>query len=727
MSPFVKYLWHRYRKQCRYKSYEWQPLAGDDIRILTLLPGQFDDEIRIHFTHRELGKTLPPGWAVYESIDGRYMFIEWLNQEEGVFRSATWTHPDPGVDPSLYKPPCYEAPGSSSHAYEAISYVWGSQDDPGLAFVQTSKGMPAGTVSIGRNLESALRHLRYEDKPRKLWVDAICINQADYAEKSVQVRRMARIYQSVSRVIAWIGPAMHGSDLAMATLQYLGAQVLNTVDGWIVPSPDAQEEGWFKANQELSYGPEIVDALQRLLSRAWFSRRWVVQEITLANPTALLQCGRRAIPWFCLRHATMCLVGKSSLQEGVRDAMNDVWHVAQNHCAINVASTFSSLGGTACSDPMDSVYALLGVMPPKFAAKVEVDYSASLESMFRNVFLAHVSHVQRWELFSCDLKHRICGGPSWVPDLASCDRTVDLDTQFSSGYSRICVTYTDADILDLIGLRCATVVTATSAVSGRSVDQVQLVRSWEPPDMDTATYVTGNPLSDVFARTLLQDRTKDRWPGVQQFLYLEDWIACGGNGLFGPAARSATEESFNPFDSTKPSARFAHAACFGRSFVTTAEGYVGLGPDGVESGDVICVLLGCSCPVVLRPLPNDRYLLVGNAFVYGLHDAIPLLGPLPPEWCMKLYQYTGHSDRALFRFANQKTGELTAEDPRLEPHREWERVYLDDIGMDLTGDDPMVFDFFRHNTTGELINYDPRMLPEALEARGVQLRTFALV
>lgn len=249
------------------RPYEWQALAGDDVRILTLLPGRFDDELRIQIAHtqlptaatstgtrmtrKDLEGTLPSGWTVYESLDGRYLFVEWLDKTEQTLQSCSWTHPDPDIDSSLYEPAVYEAPGPQNHAFEALSYVWGSEDDPGLAFVQTSAGISTRTISIGRNLESALRHLRYGDKPRKLWVDAICINQTDDDEKSVQVRRMSRIYQSAYRVVAWIGPKADGSDVAMSTLEYLGFQVVAALDGMGFGSPDAQEEDWQMPTTEL--------------------------------------------------------------------------------------------------------------------------------------------------------------------------------------------------------------------------------------------------------------------------------------------------------------------------------------------------------------------------------------------------------------------------------------------------------------------------------------------
>ena len=197
----VKFIWPRQEKR-RHQPYHWQPLADNDIRVLTLLPGRFRHDIRIRIDHipfqetgpsdgarlsrRELQQTLPPGWTVHEGLDGRFIFIQWYDQEARITQSTSWTHPDPELDRSLYEAPAYEPPGPTNHAFEALSYVCGSQDDPTCAFVEGSTGTSSGMVLIGRNLEAALRHLRYEDRPRKLWVDAVCINQADDDEKSVE-------------------------------------------------------------------------------------------------------------------------------------------------------------------------------------------------------------------------------------------------------------------------------------------------------------------------------------------------------------------------------------------------------------------------------------------------------------------------------------------------------------------------------------------------------------
>lgn len=57
----------------------------------------------------------------------------------------------------------------------------------------------------------------------------------------------------------------------------------------------------------------------------------------------------------------------------------------------------------------------------------------------------------------------------------------------------------------------------------------------------------------------------------------------------------------------------------GRNLFVTGQGYIGLGPLEVRSGDIICVPHGSEYPIVLRP-EEYHYLLVGNAHVYGLME-----------------------------------------------------------------------------------------------------------
>lgn len=84
--------------------------------------------------------------------------------------------------------------------YNALSYMWGSPD----AFRVIS--VDGRSVQVRENLWSALIHLRSKEDVVVLWVDAVCINQADTEERSSQVAQMGRIYQRATQVMIWVGP-----------------------------------------------------------------------------------------------------------------------------------------------------------------------------------------------------------------------------------------------------------------------------------------------------------------------------------------------------------------------------------------------------------------------------------------------------------------------------------------------------------------------------------------
>ena len=65
------------------------------------------------------------------------------------------------------------------------------------------------TLQVTSNLELALRHLRWEKRARTLWIDALCINQRDDAEKLIQFQRIDVVYANASPVVVWLG-GYHG-------------------------------------------------------------------------------------------------------------------------------------------------------------------------------------------------------------------------------------------------------------------------------------------------------------------------------------------------------------------------------------------------------------------------------------------------------------------------------------------------------------------------------------
>ncbi|KAM0166671.1 hypothetical protein ACHAQE_001191 [Botrytis cinerea] len=721
--------------------FQYDPLedATRDIRLIRLLPGKAHDHLWINLFQQELvatrqdrvkcpspddvQHTLPNHWEVSETIEGRLLYTQVTDN----ITTTTWEHPAKNVEVLRSNPPATGDLSSSASSFEALSYVWGPQTDQVEIQVIprfSTHGLvlnPGGSLYVGQSLANALRHLRYENEARTLWIDALSIDQDNKDEKQAQVRRMKEIYRLAPRVIIWLGLGTANSRIALSTLEYLGTQVEVTLNGRRFASPGAEQKSWFGEKVDLPYTVATWKAIHDLLDRPYFRRLWVIQEVSLASDLSIVKCGDRSLPLVLFRKAVACLYSKSNLQyKGLRELVLECVRITESHHGKTLMALFENSRQQQCQNPKDKIYGIIGLAPKRFAKLIRPDYSddVPITDTYRDMFLDHLRHFGRWELFSCEQSDRKIQGPSWVPDWTSLDVPGwGSRQQYSAGHSKICFTYREPNILEVAGIRAATVIQVDKpVVSNDPVIDLTTVRGWEPDNLYGKDYVTGDDLSDAYAITLLQHRLRDRWPMNSYMPTLKKWKSqTTVPAEFGEEARS--ENMVEGFDRTNSLSNRGYNCVLRRALFFTAEGYLGLGPRAMQPGDIISVVLGCDPPMVLRPRADGAFELVGYCFVYGLNDAISLLGPLPSPWRVQLRRYKNSMFREVYHFFNPTTGETTASDPRLEPDSVWERVEIENLGRDLEPDDPTICDFFKSKKTGNLINYDPRLLPEALEER----------
>jgi heterokaryon incompatibility protein (HET) len=151
----------------------------------------------------------------------------------------------------------------TSHPYEALSYVWGSGDKPHSIIIDNQK------LAVTENLYKALLHLQDRKIPRPIWVDALCINQADEKEKELQIQFMAAIYAKASRVIVWLGEAQDDSDRALDSIR-------TACEKSAIPSDTEPFE----------------QAVTQLLKRPWFRRIWVRKQSSILSVGVIKYCSR---------------------------------------------------------------------------------------------------------------------------------------------------------------------------------------------------------------------------------------------------------------------------------------------------------------------------------------------------------------------------------------------------------------------------------------------------
>jgi hypothetical protein len=96
--------------------------------------------------------------------------------------------------------------------YDALSYVWGEDSDAPSRHLSCSDV----DIPITQNCYDALSSLYCHFGVRTIWVDSICINQADseVSEKEQQILLMKDIYSQARRVFIWLGKGTRESDEA---------------------------------------------------------------------------------------------------------------------------------------------------------------------------------------------------------------------------------------------------------------------------------------------------------------------------------------------------------------------------------------------------------------------------------------------------------------------------------------------------------------------------------
>lgn len=105
--------------------------------------------------------------------------------------------------------------------FTAVSYVCGSQNRTQMISCNGKKFLTT------RNSELVLRNLRQKDRPSKLWIDSICINQQSIPERNEQVSFMGHIFEMAEQVYIWLGKASAETYEALERFRKLSEKLSN--------------------------------------------------------------------------------------------------------------------------------------------------------------------------------------------------------------------------------------------------------------------------------------------------------------------------------------------------------------------------------------------------------------------------------------------------------------------------------------------------------------------
>ena len=321
--------------------------------------------------------------------------------------------------------------------FEALSYTWGRSKRNRTLIVDGHH-----CLHITDNLFNALRRLRSTSKTRRLWVDAVCINQDDHEEKNLQVALMGQIYHSATCVNVWLGEP----------------DIVFPVSLWpLITLFNERESRYSFATLRcklLNHDGMLNSAIRNSLP-SWYMRAWVVQEFILARKV-----------YMCYgRHRT--LYTKSWLNEVASppEVYNgDIWnfrprrwkppkwkhtidltkHLQRRFEQLRTFREYQPLTELAdpsarpplgileaahcmreasATNPRDKVYSILGLIDQREVQLVGFDYSISCAELFGKATFA--SMKVRGDLDVLVLRklnaEASSGLPSWAVDFTNHD------------------------------------------------------------------------------------------------------------------------------------------------------------------------------------------------------------------------------------------------------------------------------------------------------------------
>ncbi|MCJ1243107.1 hypothetical protein MMC30_000304 [Trapelia coarctata] len=538
----------------------------------------------------------------------------------------------------------YDHVSAPASPFEALSYTWGDPNDrEAITCNDTS-------VSVTKSLFGALQALRFPDRGRFLWIDAICINQKDVDEKNVQVQLMASIYQSAFQVIIWLGEEAEDTVPAMDLLAKIatGGKVDNAGDlerltrNLILAGvPPTHHDPW--------------KSLARFLARPWFSRVWVVQEAVLSR-AVIVTCGSHQIGWEDLHIAAetidKILCGAIVDSGHLRIMSLQRYQQRREEKDLGLLRLLLVERSQLATDDRDKVFALLGLATDVGkkdhggeGARIHIapDYRGDVKQVYTDLGRAIITGSESLSILTAAglLSHPgVPHLPSWVPDWSRRESAKPLMTRQGESNYRACNGRPADYSISPDGLRLT--------VSGILCDRISSTgRPWNegfeplPVLLEWILLAQGEEFDPerLFAfrrtlsanRSLLGDGPPTEFERAAFFEWFRTMMKAVGKELTRDVFRDPEGLNVETETGNAHFRSLVYEACAGRCFFLTEKGGMGVGPATAAVGDGVVVVRGACVPLVLREVRGaeagergkggkeaEKVVYVGDAYVDGL-------------------------------------------------------------------------------------------------------------
>ncbi|KAL9580158.1 MAG: hypothetical protein Q9212_004661 [Teloschistes hypoglaucus] len=471
--------------------------------------------------------------------------------------------------------------------YWALSYTWGSR--PQKTVLVQDEDRSAQEVFVSANLADFLHEATLHSKSNAnhvYWIDQLCINQDDDAEKSHQVQMMRDIFSQAELTIVWLGS--QGLTLSSEELKSF-AKLSETIDS------------------------DVETQLRDNGCRALESE---------CRPTKLVSMLHRA---------------KNTAEMTVNESRRPI----KSTCLTNIIRHMMWNGQTKATRPEDLVYSVLGIVSDGDACGIEIDYSKHYTTVYAKVALLFLKTLGAYGLALSGQLGR--GGdddgfwlPSWIPDLRlDSAHTFHHWPSAYSSTSRMFSATMHSLFEYSVDEKCEVLSVHTLHVD--SVVEVSTI--FDFADLDSDDRVAESSAKQTWLKTFAHflqaslERYPQRYdhPAREEMLWripVADWH---WDGVMGVGRRAVPEDKrgytavLNSDSGLVDSGLGNHPAyldnlqLFGNICFVTKSGFIGLGHPDTVVGDEIHLIQGSDTPFVLRNTAG-HYELVSETYVHGIMD-----------------------------------------------------------------------------------------------------------
>ncbi|KAI0852450.1 heterokaryon incompatibility protein-domain-containing protein [Daldinia vernicosa] len=324
---------------------------------------------------------------------------------------------------------------------EALSYVWGKAKSTKSILIDDNPFI------VKKNLHGILRGLRRPDTTREIWIDAICINQSDFKEKTDQVQLMKEIYSRTKNTIVWLsGGHAENKQVEGLVKGQMEAPVENqredqsfNMEGLYTPIPIGlggvdvdQYDLAALLRESLKYSMDapwcekqtllymmVIRCVALVMLHSWWERVWTIQEAACPPNAPIFVFHGYSFSFDDLSAAVNTIAGGiSSGNKHVIEQIENAHHIMGSEARKVVSKIFSSQLGLLslqpllfeyrrgrvgerysasktftvlitisetyrATDPRDKIFALQSLLPGCMGLLIKVDYKEHCEAVFR--------------------------------------------------------------------------------------------------------------------------------------------------------------------------------------------------------------------------------------------------------------------------------------------------------------------------------------------------------